>query len=162
MKALTAVGLVLFMVIGFACKELYAGDIPEPYNKAFSLPSVIPEVPNAPVLPDFYKEPFRLFIDHAIFPPRIHTEWGNMPWAIFYTDEPKRNFIGVYYETLSGNEISIRYVEWVIDTDAGTAIRGYWHVNGRYIFDKEIPRPAENKKEPATPGMKVSMESGLG
>ncbi len=92
--------------------------------------------PHAPNLPDFTKSPFFLVVDHIVFPSRVHPEWPLLPWAIFITNETKKNFIGVYYD-----DKSIRYAEWATDITAGPAvIRGYWYIDGEFVFDKEIPR----------------------
>ncbi|OHA09878.1 MAG: hypothetical protein A3H69_05575 [Candidatus Sungbacteria bacterium RIFCSPLOWO2_02_FULL_47_9] len=92
----------------------------------------------APNLPDFTKKPFFLAVDHIVFPSRIHPEWGLIPWAIFITDEAKRNFIGIYY-----NDTSVVYAEWVTDSKDGVVVRGYWYIGDVFVFEKEIPRPAE-------------------
>ena len=99
-----------------------------------------PPIAAPPDLPDYTKLPYFLIVDGAVFPSRIHQEWPPLPWTIFITNEPKNNFIAVYYD-----EAVVRYAEWSTDTENGAVIRGYHCVNGTFVFDKEIPRSAGKK-----------------
>ncbi|MDO8560787.1 MAG: hypothetical protein Q7R91_01060 [bacterium] len=123
----TIIVAILFAFVLLNALAVYAD-----HQGALGNTVVTPDVPN---LPNFTKSPFFLVVDHVVFPSRVHPEWPQLPLAIFMSNEKKNDFIGVYYD-----DKSIRYAEWATDTEAGLAvIRGYWYIDGKFVFDKEIP-----------------------
>lgn len=89
---------------------------------------------NAPDLPNFQKPPYYTLLSNFESPSIVHPEWPPMPWHIFITSGTKKNNIAVF-----DDGISINYAEWAVDTDHGVVYRGYWYINNKFVFDKEVP-----------------------